>query len=118
MAKSDRPDLPKPGSTLELVCLKNSFDIIRSRLPPAGATVIVRVGVSEVRPVPGEIFTVEVERPWVFGHTVYLKGRHRPGSCSTRWTSYRKATRTWTLPSFVARKPSLASPAPAVVRVG
>ena len=75
MAKSDRSDLPKPGSTLELVCLKNNFDVIRSRLPPAGATVIVRVGVSEVRPVPGEIFTIEVERSWVFGHTVYLKGR-------------------------------------------
>lgn len=63
------------GTQVELVCLKNSFDLIRSRLPPEGPKVIVRTGISKVMPVPGEIFTLEVERSWRFGHTDYAKGR-------------------------------------------
>jgi hypothetical protein len=65
---------PAAGSTVELVCLKGSFDVIRGRLPPHGDTIIVRTGLSEILPVPGEIFRVEVERSWVFGHTAYVKG--------------------------------------------
>jgi len=75
MAKPRSSDLPEPGSTRELVCLKNSYDVIRSRVPPDGETIIVRVGMSKVRPVSGEIFSVEVEHSWIFGHTVYVKGR-------------------------------------------
>jgi len=61
------------GGSIELVCLKG-FDPIRSRIPPHGETVMVRTGISPVRPVPGEIFTLEIERTWVFGHTRYAKG--------------------------------------------
>jgi hypothetical protein len=74
MPKAAAPDLPAPGQRVELVCLKDSFDVIRSRVPPDGPVVVVRTGMSEVRPVPGEIFVVEVERSWVFGHTRYVKG--------------------------------------------
>jgi hypothetical protein len=34
----------------------------------------VRTGLSKVLPVPGEIFTMDVERTWVFGHTRFAKG--------------------------------------------
>ena len=74
MAKAKRIDLPQPGSAVELVCLKDSYDAVRGRVPPHGPTVIVRPGHSELLPVPGEIFTVEVERSWVFGYTAYVKG--------------------------------------------
>lgn len=74
MSKAAVPDLPAPGDRVELVCLKDSFDVIRSRVPPDGPIVVVRTGMSRVRPVPGEIFGVEVERSWVFGHTRYVKG--------------------------------------------
>lgn len=74
MAETATPELPAPGERVELVCLKDSFDVIRSRVPPDGPVVVVRTGMSEVRPVPGEIFTVEVKRSWVFGHTRYVKG--------------------------------------------
>ena len=43
------------------MCLKGGFDVIRSRIPPNGSTVVVRTGRSKVRPVPGEIFTLEVK---------------------------------------------------------
>ncbi len=66
--------LPDPGSRVELVCLKGGLDIIRSRVRPHGETIIVRTGMSKIWPVPGEIFTVEVERSWLFGHRSYVKG--------------------------------------------
>ncbi|MCB1058340.1 MAG: hypothetical protein KDD11_22800 [Acidobacteria bacterium] len=62
------------GRQIQLVCIKNAFDVVRSRVPPHGETVMVRTGISEVRPVSGEIFTLEVERTWVFGSTRYAKG--------------------------------------------
>lgn len=68
------PEIFAAGRSIELLCLKGGFDVIRSRLPPYGITVVVRTGLSKVRPVPGEIFTLEVERTWVFGHTDYAKG--------------------------------------------
>jgi hypothetical protein len=64
----------EPGRSLDLVCLKGGFNEIRSRLPPDGITVVVRTGLSKVRPVPGEIFTIDIERTWIFGHTRYAKG--------------------------------------------
>jgi tetratricopeptide (TPR) repeat protein len=67
--------LPAAGAAVELVCLKHRFDAIRSRIPPRGPRVVVRPGISEVLPVPGEIFGLEVEHAWVFGHTRYAKGR-------------------------------------------
>lgn len=66
--------LPAPGTRPELVCLKHGFDMIRGRVPPHGPRILVRTGRSKILPVPGEIFTVEVERSWVFGHTPYVKG--------------------------------------------
>lgn len=77
-----RPERRKPldaeglalGEQVELVCLKAGFDAIRSRVPPHGPTVIVRTGLSRVRPVPGELFRMEVERSWVFGRTRHAKG--------------------------------------------
>jgi hypothetical protein len=68
---------PEPlaiGQRVELVCLKAGFDATRSRVPPHGPTVIVRTGLWEIRPVPGELFTMEVERSWVFGRTRHAKG--------------------------------------------
>jgi hypothetical protein len=62
------------GKSIELLCVKGGFDVIRSRIPPNGITVIVRTGLSKVLPVPAEVFTLEVERAWVFGHTRYAKG--------------------------------------------
>ena len=67
-------DFMKPGERLELVCVRAGFDVVRARVPPDGPTVIVRTGLSQVRPVAAEIFTLEVERSWVFGHTRHLKG--------------------------------------------
>lgn len=64
----------KAGRPIDLLCLKGGFDTIRSRIPPNGITVVVRTGLSKLRPVPGEIFTLEVERAWVFGRTRYAKG--------------------------------------------
>ena len=52
----------KAGRPIDLLCLKGGFDTIRSRIPPNGITVFVRTGLSKHRPVPGEIFTLEVER--------------------------------------------------------
>lgn len=69
-----RPESLAPGRQIQLVCIKNSFDLIRSRVPPHGETVMVRTGISEVRPVSGEVFTLKVERTWVFGSTRYAKG--------------------------------------------
>lgn len=66
-------DLFEAGRTIELVCV-GGFDPIRSRIPPRGITVIVRTGMSTVRPVSGEIFALEIERSWIFGHTRYVKG--------------------------------------------
>ncbi len=62
------------GRPIELLCVKGGFDLVRSRIAPNGFMVIVRTGLSKVRPVPGEIFTLQVERTWVFGHTRYAKG--------------------------------------------
>ncbi len=62
------------GRPVDLLCVKGGFDVIHSRIPPNGIAVIVRTGLSRVRPVPGEIFTLQVERTWVFGHTRYAKG--------------------------------------------
>jgi hypothetical protein len=63
----------RPGREVELLCLKG-YDALRARIPPHGERVVVRTGISQVRPVPGELFTLEVERTWVFGHTRYAKG--------------------------------------------
>jgi len=68
------PDEPALGTHLDLVCLQYARKNIRGRIPPDGPTVVVRTGDRRVRPVPAEIFTVEVERSWVFGHTRYVKG--------------------------------------------
>jgi len=70
----DLPEEPAPGTHLDLVCLQYARKNIRGRIPPDGPTVVVRTGDRRVRPVPAEIFTVEVERSWVFGHTRYVKG--------------------------------------------
>lgn len=67
-------EILEAGRPIELLCVKGGFDLIRSRIVPNGTTVIVRTGLSKVRPVPGEIFTLQVERTWVFGHTRYAKG--------------------------------------------
>lgn len=45
----------RPGDEIELLCLKG-FDAIRARIPPHGERVVVRTGLSKVRPVPGELF--------------------------------------------------------------
>lgn len=63
----------QPGREIELLCLKG-FDATRARIPPHGERVVVRTGLSKVRPVPGELFMLQVERTWVFGHTRYAKG--------------------------------------------
>lgn len=68
-------DALEAGRTIEVVCVGSGLDPIRSRVPPHGVTVMVRTGLSRVRPVPGEIFTLEIERSWVFGHTRHVKGR-------------------------------------------
>lgn len=62
------------GRPIELLCVKGGFDVIRSRILPHGIAIVVRTGLSKVRPVPGEVFTLQVERTWVFGHTRYAKG--------------------------------------------
>jgi len=62
------------GKRVELVCLKSLYDVVRGRFLPHGPRVIVRTGRSKVMPVPGEVFTLDVERSWVFGHTDYAKG--------------------------------------------
>jgi tetratricopeptide (TPR) repeat protein len=62
------------GHVVELLCLTGGVDVIRCRVPPRGPKVIVRTGLSKAQPVPGEIFTIEIERTWVFGHTRYAKG--------------------------------------------
>jgi len=62
------------GGPIDLLCLKGGFDVIRSRIPPDGTVIIVRTGRSRVQPVPAEVFTLEVECTWVFGHTRYAKG--------------------------------------------
>lgn len=68
------PEILVAGRPVDLLCLKGGFDVFRSRVTPSGVTVIVRTGLSKVRPVPAEVFTLEVERTWVFGHTRYAKG--------------------------------------------
>ncbi|MEE8525028.1 MAG: hypothetical protein V3T72_13920, partial [Thermoanaerobaculia bacterium] len=35
---------------------------------------IARTGRAKVLPVEGELFTIEVARSWIFGHTRYVKG--------------------------------------------
>lgn len=64
----------KPDERLDLICLKGGFDVIRARVPHDGSNVVVRTGRSRIRPVAAEIFTLEVERSWIFGHTRHLKG--------------------------------------------
>ncbi|MCB1033081.1 MAG: tetratricopeptide repeat protein [Acidobacteria bacterium] len=69
----------EPSSEVELVCLRSADEPLRSRILPHGPTVLIRQGISEFLPVEGEIFTVEVERAWVFGRTQYVTG-HIPSS--------------------------------------
>ena len=86
------------GHEIDLVCLKGGFDVIRSRVPPHGIRVVVRTGLSRVRPVVGELFTLEVERTWVFGHTRHAKGLVT-GSCLdvARLDLQPLGLRTWNL---------------------
>lgn len=73
VAKLDSYALPAAGERIELICLKG-FDRVWGLMPPNGPTIVVRTGISKVRPVPAEMCTVEVKRSWVFGGTPYLKG--------------------------------------------
>jgi len=68
------PDGPEPGTHLDLICLEWAGKNIRGRIPPDGPKVVVRTRPPRLRPVPAEIFTVEVERSWIFGHTRYVSG--------------------------------------------
>jgi tetratricopeptide (TPR) repeat protein len=66
--------LVKPGQRVQLICVQDARDVIRARALSDGATVVVRTGLSRIRPIAAEIFTIEAERSWVFGQTRHLKG--------------------------------------------
>ena len=66
---------PKTGETHELVMLRRGFDRLHARVPLDGEHVVVRTGISKVRPVEGEFFSVEVEKSGIFGSTRYVKGK-------------------------------------------
>lgn len=72
--KSDLVDRLPPGTTVELVCLQSGWDKLWARIPPDGPEVIVRQGYSALVPVEGELFTIEIAKSWVFGHTLYVSG--------------------------------------------
>ena len=65
---------PKPGETHELLMLRRGYDRLHARVPPHGDQVVVRTGRSKVLPVEGELFSIEVEKSWIFGSTRYVKG--------------------------------------------
>jgi hypothetical protein len=79
------------GDTATLICVGITIDLLHARLlepdvdpaglsrrdaaaVPRGRTVVVRFGVSPDIPVPGELFDLQVEHAWRFGHTDYLRG--------------------------------------------
>ncbi|MDZ7801979.1 MAG: hypothetical protein U5K81_14465 [Trueperaceae bacterium] len=79
------------GDDAQLLCVGTSLDVLHARLVdastereslsrrdaravPAGRTAVIRTGISRELPVPGEWFTLNVEKTWRFGHTPYAKG--------------------------------------------
>lgn len=67
-------DEPRAGATIDLTCARSGWDHLRALQLPHGSPVIVRTGISKVLPIAGEIFTLEVTKAWIFGHTQYVKG--------------------------------------------